>query len=1135
VDLPAHGFLNRPLEFVVRPVPACYDPRPVDARTVLPAPPGFRRLPMWIVRLALRRPYTFIVAALVVVILGVVIIRRMPKDIFPDIDIPVVSVIWTYNGMPAEDMEKRIVYYCERFYTSTVNDIEHIESQSINGFGLIKVFFHPGARIEAAVAQISANSQAILRILPPGTTAPFIIRYSASNVPVLQLSVSSETLTESQLFDYGLNFIRTQLFAVQGATIPLPFGGMMRQIRVDLDPDKLSARGVSPRQVSEALNLQNLILPAGTMKMGDREYNVRLNSSPELVEALNNLPVKQAGGATVTIRDVAQVRDGYAVQSNIVREDGKRSTLLTVLKNGGASTLDVVQKLLEALPRVRALVPKELEIRTLSDQSLFVRASLNGVLMEAGLAAFLTGLMILLFLGSWRSTLIVAVAIPLSILCSIIAMRFFGQTLNIMTLGGLALAVGILVDDSTVALENIHRNIGQGKPLIPAILDGSRQIAVPAFVSTLAICIVFAPVVFLEGTAKFLFIPLAMAVVFAMLASYVISRTLLPTLTMYLLPQELDLVRHDQGGAGGALLRGGLFLRIHEAFNDHFEAARERYRAALGWALDRPRFVIGLFTAGILGSFAIYPLIGQEFFPQVDAGQFRLHVRAPTGTRLESTEQLFQEVEDVIRDVIPPSDRVSILDNIGVPGGGSNLAFADTATTGPGDGEILVSLAEERRRSTWDYVRELRKILPAKFPGVSFFLQPSDIVSQTLNFGLPAPIDIQVKGYSPRNFEVSKEIERRVALVPGAVDVHLHQQVDAPELRVDVDRTKALELGLTQSDVASDLLIGLSGSGQTAPNYWLDLKTGVNYSIIVSTPQYALTSVDELLRTPLVGRGGGAPQLLGNVSTSRQARGKLVVNHYNVQPTYDIYAGVQGRDLAGVARDIDGILALFKPEPEEKTPPPGGRKPDAREEPGAPATGDGALELPKGTALTLRGQVESMPSSFVGLAGGLVFAILLVYLLMVVNFQSWTDPFVIAMALPGALAGILWMLFVTQTCINVPSLMGAIMGMGVAAANSILVVTFANDRRREGADARTAALDAGFTRLRPVLMTALAMIIGMLPMSLGLGEGGEQNAPLGRAVIGGLVLATVSTLFFVPVIYSILRRKALPPQEVIPE
>jgi CzcA family heavy metal efflux pump len=1052
---------------------------------------------MWIVRLALRRPYTFVVAALVVLLVGLLSIVSMPKDIFPEIDIPVVSVIWTYSGMSPDEMEKRVVTICERAFTGNVNDIEHIESQSMNGLAHIKVFFYPGAKIEAAVAQTSAVCQTLLRIFPPGMTSPFILRYSASSVPVVQMSVSSETLTEQEIFDYSFNFIRTQLFAVQGATVPTPFGGKPRQIMVDLDPAKLTAKGLSARDVAEAVNLQNLILPAGTLKVGEREYNVRLNSSPELVEALNRLPVRQSNGATITVGDVAQVRDGFEVQTNIVRENGKRSVLLTVLKNGNASTLDVVRKLKAELPRVMSTLPESLKIRTLFDQSVFVEASLHGVLIEATIAAVLTGLMILLFLGSWRSTVIVAVSIPLSILVSIVVLKLFGQTLNLMTLGGMALAVGMLVDDSTVEIENIHRNLHQGKEINPAILDGAAQIAVPAFVSTLAICIVFAPVFFLSGAARSLFVPLAMAVVFAMMASYVISRTLVPTLVKYLLRSEVELYQGHHSGRG-------LIWRTHDAFNRGFEAFRDRYRGLLSWSLDHRAAVMGVFLVVPVASIPLVHFAGQDFFPEVDAGQFRLHVRAPSGTRLEATELFVQEIGDELRRMIPPGDLHSILDNIGMATSGSTVAYADPATIGSADAEVLVSLTPHRTGSTAGYMKEIRKKLPSKFPGLVFFFEPPDMVSQILNFGLPAPIDIQVVGRDRRNYEIAQEIQRRVSRIPGAVDVHLHQPLDVPEFRINVDRTKASELGMTQSDVASNVLVSLSGTSQVAPNYWLNPRNGVNYRVIVQTPQHALDSIEKLGGTPVQGRNARDPQLLGNLASAERRTGAAVVNHYNVQPVVDIYAAVEGRDLAGVAREVDRIVEEVRP------------------------------TLPRGTSIQVRGQVESMKSSFAGLAGGLVIAILLVYFLMVVNFQSWLDPFIIAMALPGALAGILWMLCATHTTLSVPSLMGAIMAMGVATANSILMITFANDRRKEGADARTAALDAGTTRLRPVLMTAFAMIIGMLPMSLGLGEGGEQNAPLGRAVIGGLIFATVSTLFLVPLVYSALRRNPPAAPEVLP-
>ncbi len=1045
---------------------------------------------MWIVRLALRRPYTFVVAALVILLLGGVAVYRMPADILPEINIPVISVIFSYSGMPPEEMEKRIVTVVERAYTTTVNDIEHMESQSVYGFSHIKIYFQPNAKIEAAVAQVSAQSNSVLRALPPGIFPPAILRYNAASVPVLQVSVSSDTLSEQQLYDYGLNFIRTQLATVQGASVPMPYGGKYRQIMVDLDPQALYAHGLSATDISSAINLQNLILPTGTAKIGDREYNVRLNSSPLVVNELNDLPIRQENGATVYIRDVAQVRDGYAVQTNIVRENGRRSSLVSILKNGGASTLDVVDRVKKALPRIQATLPAALKLKYLFDQSLFVRASLNSVLREAIMAAFLTAMMILLVLGSWRSTVVVATSIPLSIMTSVIVLYALGQSLNIMTLGGLALAVGILVDDATVAVENIHRNLGQGKSIKKAILDGSQQIAVAAFVSTLSICIVFVPVVFLSGSAKWLFTPLAVAVVFAMLASYVLSRTLVPTMVWYLLRNEVHLHIRTNGHPESA--GAGLFRTVHLAFERGFERFRTAYRNGLAWALEHRGFVVAGFAIFTIASMALLPLAGQDFFPQVDAGQFRLHVRAPSGTRIEETERYFTAVERTIRDVVPPSELALVLDNIGVPLGGINLAFADISTVGAADGEIFVALNEDHG-STPKYVEELRRRLRREFPELIFFFQPSDIISQILNFGLPAPIDVQLVGRNPQNYQIAREMQRQIERIPGAVDVHLHQVVDGPEVRVNVDRTRAGDMGLTQRDVANSLLIALSSSGQVAPNFWLNPQNSVNYPLAVQTPQVRINSMDALAAVP-VSAGAARPQLLRNIARFDRGTAMAVINHNNVQPVFDVYANVHGRDLGGVAREVSKIV-------------------------------DGVRDrLPRGSFVEVRGQVESMTSSFSGLAFGLVFAVVLVYFLMVINFQSWLDPLIIMMALPGALSGIAWMLFISQTTVSVPSLMGAIMSIGVATANSILLITFANDERMAGSRATEAALEAGYVRLRPVLMTALAMIIGMLPMALGFGEGGEQNAPLGRAVIGGLIVATFATLFFVPVIYSLLRK-----------
>lgn len=1053
---------------------------------------------MWIVRLALHRPYTFVVMSALILILGVAAIFVMPTDIFPNIDIPVITVIWSYNGVSPDEMEKRITTVSERAMTTTVNDIEHIESQSYNGVAVVRVFFQPTAKVELAISQVTSIVQTILRILPPGIFPPAIIKYNASSVPILQLGLSSKQLTEQELYDIGINFIRTQLATVQGASIPLPYGGKQRQIMVDLDPAALYANHLSATDISNALSQQNLILPAGTAKVGDREYLVRLNASTQTALELNDLPVRSVNGATVYMKDVAQIRDGFAVQQSIVRADGSRAALLSVLKNGNASTLDIVKRVKAVLPKIRDSLPPSLQIKELFDQSVFVRAAINGVLREGAIAAGLTGLMILLFLGSWRSTIIVCVSIPLSILTSIIILGLFGQTINVMTLGGLALAVGILVDDATVELENVHRNMAMRKPLTRAILDGASQIAVPAFVSTLAICIVFVPVLLLTGAAKYLFTPLAEAVVFAMLMSYFLSRTLVPTMVHYLLRSEVELYRNGGEHAMGE----GIIWRVHGRFNHRFEQMRERYKGGLGWALEHRGWVtaaFGIFCALSLGLGAI---VGEDFFPYIDSGQMRLHVRCPQGTRIEETERVFAEVEREVRNIIPKAELDTILDNIGLPPGGINLAFSDSSTIGNGDGEILISLNQKKHAPTLEYERKVRVMMHDKFPEETMFFQAANITNQILNFGLPAPIDVQVVGRDPiGNYKIAQQLEREMAAIPGAADVHIHQEVNYPEVRVNVDRSKSDQLGLTQRDVANSLLISLSSSGQVAPNQWLNPVNGVNYQVAVQTPTYRIDSFDALQRTPISSlTGNGQTQLLSNLATLRRGVSTAVVNHYNVQPVFDIYANVDQRDLGGVADQVDKIIK------------------------------DVSKKLPKGASLVMRGQVETMRSSFLRLGIGIVFAILLVYLLIVVNFQSWVDPLIILMALPGALAGILWMLFITQTTLNVPSLMGAIMCIGVATANSILMVTFANDERAGGKNAIEAALSAGYTRIRPVTMTALAMIIGMLPMALSLGEGGEQNAPLGRAVIGGLIVATFTTLFFVPIMYTFLRKK--PPADL---
>jgi multidrug efflux pump subunit AcrB len=1088
---------------------------------------------MWIVRLALRRPYTFVVMAVLIAILGTASIISMPVDIFPYIDIPVVSVVWTYGGLSPEEMEKRIVTIFERSMTTSVNDIEHIESQSYHGVSVTRIYFQPNAKVEVALSQVTAIAQTLLRIFPPGTQPPNIVKYDASAVPVLQLGLESPAMSEQELFDYGQNFIRTQLATIQGASVPLPFGGKFRSVVVDLDPEQLFAKGLSPADVSAALGNQNLILPAGTAKIGERDYQIKLNSSPRVLDEMNNLPVKIVNGATVYLRDVAQVHDGYNVQTSIVRTNGSRSALITVMRNGKASTLDVVNRVKEYLPRILAGLPDTLKVRQLMDQSVFVRAAIGGVVKEAIMAAVLTGLMILVFLGSWRSTIIVCISIPLSILVSLTIMHLLGQTINVMTLGGLALAVGILVDDATVEIENTHRNMAMRKPLVRAVLDGAQQIATPAFVATLSICIVFVPVLLLTGAARYLFTPLAMAVVFAMMASYFLSRTLIPTMVHYMLRPEVKLYARGEHGesAGGE----GVIWRVHYVFNRRFELMRASYTSLLHWCLDHRAPVMIGFAVFVAGSLSLVFLIGRDFFPTVDSGQMRLHARAPAGTRLEQTEVYFSRIQDEIRQVIPPREIETIVENIGIPNGGFNLAFGDNPTLGVSDGDILISLKKDDHGSTAEYTDKLRKRLNEKFPDVVFFFEAANITNQILNFGLPAPIDVQVLGRNiADNYAIAQEIKRQVERIPGAADVHLHQVVDYPEIRVNVDRSKAGQVGLTQRDVSTSLLISLSGSSQIAPTQWLDYRSGVSYFVTMQTPQRKIDSLEALMRTPIgalqsgfntntptslagaanggnafVGAGpsqqsvaygnpgaaSGGPQMLSNLAGVTRGVAPAIINHYNVQPVYDVYANVDRRDLGAVGSEVHKIVEKMK------------------------------QKLPAGTTLQVRGQIATMMESFYRLGLGMVFAVVLVYLLMAVNFQSWLDPFIILMALPGAMAGIVWMLFLTQTTFSVPSLMGAIMCVGVATANSILVVVFANDQREEGMDARSAALSAGHTRIRPVIMTAGAMVIGMLPMALGFGEGGEQNAPLGRAVIGGLILATVTTLFIVPLVYSVLRTK----------
>jgi multidrug efflux pump subunit AcrB len=1040
---------------------------------------------MWIVRVALNRPYTFVVLALLILLVGPFTILRTPTDIFPNINIPILAVIWNFSGLSAEEMSTRIVANFERGLTITVNDIEHIESQSLNGVGVVKIFFQPSVRIDMALAQVTSGSQGVLRLLPAGINPPFILSYNASSVPVLQLALSGTGLSEQQLFDAANTTLRTQLATVQGASIPFPYGGKQRQVQVDLDPSALQARGLSPLDVVNAISAQNLILPAGTSKIGSAEYDVDINGSPKTVEELNDLPIKSVRNNPIYIRDVAHVRDGFPPQTNIVRVDGQRATLMTILKTGNSSTLDIIQRVKDVLPRVIPMLPNGLNVRPLLDQSLFVRASIQGVFREAVIAACLTALMILVFLGSWRSTLIIAVSIPLSILSSIILLSALGETINIMTLGGLALAVGILVDDATVAIENIDSQLDHGKALEPAILDGAEQIAVPAFVSTLCICIVFVPMFFLTGVARYLFVPMAEAVVFAMLASYALSRTLVPTMAKYLLKP------HEQGAHGTPPSRNP-FAVIQRWFESGFVRMRAAYRRSLESCVHRAGLVTAVFLLASLASFGLLPWTGEDFFPAVDTGQFKLHLRAPTGTRIEETAMLADHVEQAIRDRIPARELSAVVDNVGLPYSGLNLSYSNSAPIGAADADILVSLSEGHR-PTAQYTHDLRLSLAREFPGVLFSFIPADIVSQILAFGLPAPIDVQVVGANLEgNRQFAATLAKRLMQVPGIVDLRVHQAFNQPKLHLDVDRTRAAEAGFTQREIASNLLIALSGSSQTSPTFWLNPVNGVSYSIATQMPQYRVSSLQQLGNIPVTGASGAPPQLMEGLAAFRRGTGMAVVSHYNTQPVIDIFGSVQNRDLGGVAREITPILD------------------------------DSRKTLPRGSQMIVRGEIETMRSSFIGLVGGLALAIVLVYFLIVVNFQSWLDPFIIISALPIALSGIVWMLFLSHTTLSVPALTGSIMCMGVATANSILVVSFAKDQVGAGRRAMDAAIDSGFTRFRPVLMTALAMIIGMVPMAIGMGEGGEQNAPLGRAVIGGLSFATVATLFFVPALFSLL-------------
>jgi CzcA family heavy metal efflux pump len=1046
---------------------------------------------MWIVALALRRPYTFVVMALLIIILTPITILRTPVDIFPEINIPVVSVVWNFTGLAPGEMADRIVTNSERGFTVTVNDVEHMESQSLNGIAVIKIFFRPSVNISTALTQVTAMSQTILRGLPPGTSPPLIINYTASATPIVQLGLSSKTLPEQQLFDLGQNFLRTQLTTVQGAATPYPYGGKPRQVQVDLDSAKLQAYGLTPVDIVNAVAAQNLILPSGTTKIGPTEYNVEMNGNPRTVAELNDLPVKTLNSSTLYLRDVAHVRDGFIPQTNIVRQDGVRGVLMSIFKLGG-STLTIVDGVKAMVPLAAQSLPPELTIRALFDQSLFVRASIKGVLYEGLTAACLTAAMILFFLGDWRPTLIIAISIPLSIFVSVILLSALGQTINIMTLGGLALAVGILVDDATVTIENIERYMAMGKDVKQAILDGAQQIAVPAFVSTLCICIVFVPMFFLAGVAKFLFVPLAEAVCFAMLASYLLSRTLVPTLVMYIM----------RGHEHRAAEPRNFLARFQRGFERRFANFRSGYQQLLETTLAHRRLFALCFVAFCALSMTLVFFLGEDFFPQVDAGLLRLHLRARPGLRVEETARLTDQVEQVLRSEIPKAELQTVLDNIGVPYSGINLSYGNSGVIGTSDAEILISLNPEHHHPTAQYIRRLRRELPARFPGVEFFFQPADIVSQILNFGLPAPVDIQVVGADVRsNYDIAQKISNQIRQIPGTADVHVQQMMSLPTIYLDMDRTRINQVGLNARDVAQSVLISLSGSFQTSPNFWLNPKNGVTYPIAIQSPQYRMTSIQDLMNTPVNSSTARAPQVLGNLAQLSPAARPAVVNHYNVQPVIDVYASTQGRDLGGVAADIMKTLQPFQD------------------------------HLPRGTRIVVRGQIETMRSSFFGLGVGLLMAIVLVYLLIVVNFQSWLDPFIIITALPGALAGICWILLITRTTLNVPSLTGAVMCMGVATANSILLVSFARERMDQGVPAIPAVLEAGFTRIRPVLMTALAMIIGMIPMALGVGEGGEQNAPLGRAVIGGLLFATVATLFFVPSVFAIIHGRRPAPRQ----
>jgi multidrug efflux pump subunit AcrB len=1042
-----------------------------------------------LVRIALSRPYTFVVLALLLLIVGPLAALRTPTDIFPDIRIPVIGVVWQYTGLPPDQMAGRITTPFQRALTTTVNDIEHIVANSYNGFGIVKIFFQPNVDIRTANAQVTAISQTLIKQMPPGATPPLILNYSASTVPIIQVALSGEGLTEQNLADIGINQLRTPLVTVPGAAIPYPFGGKQRQVQIDLNPSALQSRGLSGQDVANALAAQNLITPVGTQKIGSFEYTIQLNNSPLRMQDLGNLPIKVVNGAMVYVRDVASVRDGNPPQTNIVHVDGNRSVLMMVLKAGSTSTLDIIAGIKQKVIDVKDALPDALKIGFIGDQSLFVRGAITGVAYEGIIAALLTSVMILLFLGSWRSTIIIAVSIPLSVLGAIVMLSAIGETLNIMTLGGLALAVGILVDDATVTIENINWHLEHGKDVETSIMDGANQIVTPAFVSLLCICIVFVPMFFLQGVARFLFVPMAEAVMFAMIWSFLLSRTLVPTMAKYLLQPHL----HHAEGEGPPPSRNPL-VRFQRGFEARFERVRGGYRGLLSMAMRRrPVFVIG-FLGFVALSFLLVPFLGQNFFPNVDAGSILMHARTQVGTRVEESANQFADVQKAIRKIIPPDEIETLADNIGMPISGINMTYNNTGVIGPQDGDIQIKL-KEGHRPTDEYVQALREQLPRAFPGTTFAFLPADIVSQILNFGAPAPIDLQVRGADvTANFVYANKLLSRIRRIPGIADARIQQSPNNPSFNIDVDRTRAQYVGLTERDVTNSLVVNLAGSAQVAPTYYLNPDNGVSYSIVMQTPQYQIDSLSALETLPITAGSTAAPPILGGIANITRSTSSAVVSQYDIQPMVQIYATPQGRDLGAVAADVKTAIA------------------------------DTAKDVPKGSSVVLLGQVQTMNSAFSGLLFGLLAAVVLIYLLIVVNFQSWSDPFVIITALPAALAGIVWMLFTTQTTLSVPALTGAIMCMGVATANSVLVISFARERYEELGDPVAAAIEAGFVRFRPVLMTALAMIIGMAPMALGLGEGGEQNAPLGRAVIGGLIFATVATLMFVPVVFSMVHK-----------